>query len=85
MSGGKELGVIEAQWDAYDRPSDGAAYIHYKGGEYTIVATGFLEESESPCVIYRSKDHDTVWVRTARNFLEEVTHNGERLQRFRKA
>lgn len=84
MSKQKSLDEIQAQWGSYDRPETGATYVHYKGGEYTIVETGFLEDSEAPCVVYRSKHHDIVWVRTAKNFLEEVEYNGRRQPRFEK-
>jgi hypothetical protein len=59
---------IQAGWDDFDRPGDGDIYEHYKGGRYEIVATGFLEDSEVPCVIYRSLEKDVVWVRTAKNY-----------------
>lgn len=74
---------IEAGWDGLDRPQDGQIYRHYKGGEYEIVATGFLEDSETPCVVYRSLSKNIVWVRTARNFLESVEHKGVSTPRFK--
>lgn len=85
MSKAKSLEEIQSQWEAFDRPQVGDRYIHYKGGEYEIVATGFLEDAEAPCVVYRSLEKDIVWVRTAKNFLEEIEHAGESMPRFRKA
>lgn len=82
MSKMKPIEEILAGWSAFDRPKDGARYRHYKGGLYQIVATGFLEDSETPAVVYRSLEKDIVWVRTAKNFLEEVEHNGETVARF---
>ncbi len=83
MGKSKSLDEIKAGWDEFDRPKDGQIFQHYKGGEYEIVATGFLEDSEVPCVIYKSLLKDIVWVRTAQNFLEEAENNGQKLPRFK--
>lgn len=82
MSKSKSIDEILRGWDAFDRPGDGQIFTHYKGGVYEIVATGFLEDSETPCVIYRSQEKDIVWVRTAKNFLEQVEHEGVIVPRF---
>ncbi len=84
MSKQKSIEEILAGWDNLERPSDGDTYRHYKGGRYEIIATGFLEDTETPCVIYRSLEKDIVWVRTAKNFLEDVEHNGQTVPRFSK-
>ena len=84
MSKYKPIEDILAGWDDFERPHDSDRYRHYKGGEYEIVATGFLEDSEAPCVVYRSLEKHIVWVRTAKNFLEAVEHNGETVPRFQK-
>ena len=83
MSKNKPIEDILRGWDAFERPHDGQAFQHYKGGKYIIVATGFLEDSETPCVVYRSILKDIVWVRTAKNFLEEIEHNGKQVTRFK--
>lgn len=83
MSKQKAIEEILAGWDDLERPRDGQIFQHYKGGKYVIVATGFLEDSESPCVVYRSLDKDIVWVRTAKNFLEDVEHAGVIQPRFK--
>ena len=85
MSKHKSTEEILAGWDGFDSPKNGDIYIHYKGGRYEIVATGFLEDTEAPCVVYRSLQRKTVWVRTAKNFLEDVEHNGQIVPRFSKA
>lgn len=82
MSKAKSIEKIEAGWKTFKRPKDGQLFRHYKGGEYEIVATGFLEDSEAPCVIYRSLEKKIVWVRTAKNFLEEVEYGGVAKPRF---
>ncbi len=84
MSKQKPLEEILAGWDGLERPKDGDYYQHYKGGRYEIVATGFLEDTETPCVVYRSLEKDIVWVRTAKNFLEPVEHDGQTRPRFSK-
>ena len=73
---------IESGWDGFNRPETGQLFEHYKGDFYEIVATGFLEDTEAPCVVYRSAKMNTVWVRTAKNFFEEVEFKGERRARF---
>jgi hypothetical protein len=82
MGKSKPIDEILRSWDLFDRPQDGQLFRHYKGGMYEIVATGFLEDSETPCVIYRSQEKDIVWVRTAKNFLETIEHNGSTIPRF---
>ncbi len=84
MSKVKPIEEILSQWDGLERPADGDTYQHYKGGLYAIVATGFIEDNETPCVVYRSQEKDIVWVRTAKNFLENIEHQGRSQARFRK-
>jgi hypothetical protein len=84
MSKQKTIEQILAGWDDFERPKDGAQYQHYKGGKYKIVATGFFEDSETPCVVYRSLKKDITWVRSAKNFLEHIEHGGRRIPRFSK-
>jgi hypothetical protein len=50
-----------------------------------IVATGFLEDTEAPCAIYRSLKRGTVWVRTANSFLETVEYKDKIVPRFTRA
>lgn len=84
MSKSKSLEEIASQWSQYDRPEDGDVFVHYKGGTYEIVATGFLEDSEAPCVMYRSFEKNIVWVRTAKNFFEDIEYCGKIQKRFVK-
>ena len=83
MSKQKPLEKILAGWDDFERPVDGQRFEHYKGGQYTVVATGFLEDSEAPCVVYKSLDKGIIWVRTAKNFFEDIEHQGKMMPRFR--
>lgn len=84
MSKLKPVEDILSQWDDLDRPDNGAKYQHYKGDKYEIIATGFLEDSETPCVVYRSIEKNIVWVRTAKNFLEDVEYDGKVQPRFKR-
>ena len=84
MTKQKSITEILAGWDGLDRPKSGQIFQHYKGGKYEIIATGFLEDTEAPCVIYRSVEKDIVWVRTAKNFSEPVEHSGIIQPRFRR-
>lgn len=83
MTKQKSIEEIKAGWDGFERPKDGQKFRHYKGGEYVIVATGHLEDTEAPCVAYRSLEKDIVWVRTAKNFLENIEHDGVVQPRFK--
>ncbi len=83
MTKQKTIKEIEAGWIGLDRPENGLIFQHYKGGKYEIVETGFLEDSESPCVVYRSLEKNLVWVRTAKNFLEPIEHDGIIQPRFK--
>lgn len=79
----KTTDEINASWKGLDRPMAGKIFQHYKGGSYEIVATGFLEDSVTPCVIYRSKENTIVWVRTAKDFFEDIEHEGVVQPRFK--
>lgn len=83
MTKQKTLVEIKAQWSFFKRPQKGQIFLHYKGGQYEIVATGYLEDSEAPCVVYRSLLKNIVWVRTAKNFFENVEYKGTTQPRFK--
>lgn len=70
------------RWSEFARPADGQQYRHYKGGEYEVAATGFLEDSLTPCVVYRSLETGIVWVRSADDFLGVVTLENGQQPRF---
>lgn len=65
----------------------GERYHHYKdpdGAEYEIVTCAIDEETLQPLVAYRSVTRGTTWVRTIKNWNEEVEFNGQRVKRFQK-
>lgn len=82
MEKSKSIDEILSGWSVYNRPKNGDIFRHYKGGEYEIVETGFLENGGEPAVIYRSLDKGIVWIRTAENFYETVIENDIELPRF---
>lgn len=82
MGKSKSITEILAGWSNYERPIDGARYRHYKGGEYEIVTTGFLENEEIPAVVYRSLEKDIVWVRSAEDFFATVQTDDHQQPRF---
>lgn len=61
----------------------GDKFTHYKvGGTYEIVILAVKEDALEPLVVYRSHDHNSVWVRTYENFTEEVEYEGKKTKRF---
>jgi len=62
----------------------GDTFKHYKAkGTYQIVTLAVKEDTLKPLVVYRSLGHgDTVWVRTYKNFIEEIDVNGNKQKRF---
>jgi len=84
MTKQRPIEEILALWDDFERPAIGDRFEHYKGGQYEIVETGFLEDTEAPCVIYRSLTKNITWVRTAKDFFETIEYEGKRLPRFTK-
>lgn len=60
----------------------GQRWRHFKGGEYEIMAVGLMEDTLKPLVVYKNPIKDTVWARTADNFLETVEREGKTFPRF---
>ena len=58
-------------------------YRHYKGGEYQVKGVARHSETEEWLVVYQTLYGERgLWVRPLAMFMETVTINGERLQRF---
>lgn len=66
----------------------GDRYYHYKHPDqfYHIVALGFIEATEEPCVVYEAEYGDKLtWVRTESKFFAKVdTEGGSPVDRFTK-
>lgn len=67
----------------------GDKYIHYKNPDqfYKIIAIGFIESTEEPCVVYQAEYGDKItWVRPQNDFFAKVTLDNESVvDRFTKA
>ncbi len=69
-----------------NRVEVGGLYSHYRNPDnhYKILAVGFIEATEEPCVIYQALyGENLTWVRTADEFLSEVEFEGKTVPRFR--
>lgn len=78
----KTINDIVSGWNEYVRPEPGEIFKHYKGELYEIVTTGFIETTLEPCIVYRSVSTHLIWVRPAKDFLEEIEHKGSKILRF---
>ncbi|OGI70885.1 hypothetical protein A3B84_01300 [Candidatus Nomurabacteria bacterium RIFCSPHIGHO2_02_FULL_35_13] len=64
-------------------------YKHFKGGEYEVMGIAKHSETLEEFVIYKHitgkrKGEKYYWVRPLRMFLEKVTVNGKKVNRFQK-
>ncbi len=66
----------------------GDKFYHYKHPDqyYHILAVGFIEDTETPCVVYEAEYGDKItWVRTEEEFFAKVTlEDGTEVDRFTK-
>ena len=67
-----------------ERPEPGN-YIHYKKGKhYTVIDVVRHSETEEWMVLYRTEYGDYgLWVRPLKNFLEQVSLDGQLVPRFK--
>ena len=60
-------------------------YKHFKGGEYKVIGIAKHSETLEDFVVYKAlygkKD---LWIRPLKIFLEKVTVNGKKVNRFQK-
>ncbi|MBR4455402.1 MAG: DUF1653 domain-containing protein [Solobacterium sp.] len=60
-------------------------YRHFRGKEYTVIATARHSETLEPMVVYRAEYGEReLWVRPAAMFQELVMHEGNEVPRFKK-
>ena len=78
----KDLADLKSKVKVGDR------FYHYKHPDqfYHILAVGFIETTEEPCVVYESEYGDKItWVRTSSEFFARVKlENGAEVDRFTK-
>ncbi len=58
-------------------------YVHFKGNEYEVLFIARHSETLEPMVVYRALYGDnSVWVRPAAMWNEEVLRDGKMIRRF---
>lgn len=60
----------------------GQSWQHFRGGRYSIIATGVNEATLTPVVVYAGHD-GVVWVRPLTSFLDKVDAGSE-VPRFKR-
>ena len=63
------------------KPVVASTWRHYKGDEYYVICTGWIEANTTPCVIYEPVGGGTIWVRPTDNFLAPVGNDSWRFVR----
>lgn len=53
-------------------------YKHYKGGLYTIIGIGLLEESLEEMVVYANLSDGKIWIRPKESFFAKHPIHGKR-------
>lgn len=62
----------------------GGIYRHYKGNRYKVVGVAKHSETVEEMVVYEALyGEGGLWVRNKEMFLENVTINGETVERFK--
>lgn len=68
----------------------GAIYKHYKGKNYEVIGVARNSETMEELVVYKALydsfefGNNALWARPKKMFLENVIHNGEEVERFKK-
>lgn len=62
----------------------GGIYKHFKGFKVKVLWDGFSSETLEPLVIYMHLEDGIVWARPKKMFLEKITVNGKKVERFKK-
>ena len=62
----------------------GAVYRHYKGTKAKVIGEAINSETLEPMVIYIHLEDGVVWARPKKMFLETITVNGKKVDRFKK-
>lgn len=62
----------------------GAVYKHYKGTKAKVIGEALNSETLEPMVIYIHLEDGIIWTRPKKMFLETITVNGKKIERFKK-
>ena len=58
-------------------------YRHYKGREYEVVGIAKHSETTEEMVVYKALyDNDSLWVRPASMWFEDIERDGKKFKRF---
>ena len=58
-------------------------YRHFKGGEYEVVGIAKHSETTEEMVVYKALyDNDSLWVRPASMWFEDIERDGKKFKRF---
>lgn len=77
--------LLKKQESALRRIKIGQLYYHYKNPKklYVVEFVGLLEETEEPCVAYRSLyGQGLLWIRSVKDFLSKIEINKRIVSRF---
>lgn len=61
----------------------GGVYRHYKGTKVKVLGEALHSETMEPMVIYIHLEDGIMWVRPKKMFLETVTIEGKKKERFK--
>jgi hypothetical protein len=59
-------------------------YEHYKGGKYRLIGVAKHTETGESLVVYESLTYNSMWVRPAAMFEENVVVDGVEVPRFKR-
>ena len=62
----------------------GAIYKHYKGTKAKVLWEGYHSETLEPLIFYMHLEDGVIWARPKKMFLETITYNGRKVERFKK-
>lgn len=80
--------LLKELQDLKSRINVGDRFYHFKHPEsfYRVVAVGFIENNEEPCIVYQAEYGDKfTWVRTEAEFFSKAKlEDGTEVDRFTK-
>jgi len=61
----------------------GGVYRHYKGTKVKVLGEALHSETMEPMVVYLHLEDGMMWVRPKKMFLETITIDGKKKERFK--